>query len=104
MRSEANPILTAADVPYPANSIFNPGAARVGDESGLDLGAQRPARDDDEVGEAGPRGVEGGIVHERGAIGPQRVELLGATVAAAETGSEEDEGRGRHGPRERGVW
>lgn len=32
-RSEANPILTAADVPYPANSIFNPGAARVGNET-----------------------------------------------------------------------
>lgn len=32
-RSEANPILTAADVPYPANSVFNPGAARVGDET-----------------------------------------------------------------------
>jgi beta-1,4-mannooligosaccharide/beta-1,4-mannosyl-N-acetylglucosamine phosphorylase len=34
-RSEANPILTAADVPYPANSVFNPGAARVGDETVL---------------------------------------------------------------------
>jgi len=33
MRSQANPILTAADVPYPANSVFNPGAARVGDET-----------------------------------------------------------------------
>lgn len=32
-RSGANPILTAADVPYPANSVFNPGAARVGDET-----------------------------------------------------------------------
>ncbi len=32
-RSEANPILTAADVPYPANSVFNPGAARVGDQT-----------------------------------------------------------------------
>ena len=32
-RSESNPILTAADVPYPANSIFNPGAARVGNET-----------------------------------------------------------------------
>jgi predicted GH43/DUF377 family glycosyl hydrolase len=31
-RSGANPILTRADVPYPANSVFNPGAARVGDE------------------------------------------------------------------------
>ena len=34
-RSQANPILTAADVPYPANSVFNPGAARVGDETVL---------------------------------------------------------------------
>jgi predicted GH43/DUF377 family glycosyl hydrolase len=32
-RAESNPILTVADVPYPANSIFNPGAARVGDET-----------------------------------------------------------------------
>ena len=32
-RSEANPILTAADVPYPANSVFNPGAARVGHDT-----------------------------------------------------------------------
>jgi predicted GH43/DUF377 family glycosyl hydrolase len=32
-RSDANPILSAADVPYPANSVFNPGAARVGDET-----------------------------------------------------------------------
>ena len=32
-RSESNPILTAADVPYPANSVFNPGAAQVGDET-----------------------------------------------------------------------
>ncbi len=32
-RSEANPILTAGDVPYPANSVFNPGAARVGNET-----------------------------------------------------------------------
>jgi len=34
-RSQANPILTAADVPYPANSVFNPGAARVGNETVL---------------------------------------------------------------------
>jgi predicted GH43/DUF377 family glycosyl hydrolase len=32
-RSEANPILTVANLPYPANSVFNPGAARVGDET-----------------------------------------------------------------------
>jgi predicted GH43/DUF377 family glycosyl hydrolase len=32
-RSPANPIITAADVPYPANTVFNPGAARAGDET-----------------------------------------------------------------------
>ena len=32
-RHAANPILTVAHVPYPANSVFNPGAARVGDET-----------------------------------------------------------------------
>jgi predicted GH43/DUF377 family glycosyl hydrolase len=35
VRSAANPILTAADVPYPANSVFNPGAARLADETVL---------------------------------------------------------------------
>jgi len=29
VRDESNPILTAADVPYPANTVFNPGVARV---------------------------------------------------------------------------
>ena len=33
MRSQANPILTAADVPYAANAIFNPGSARLEDET-----------------------------------------------------------------------
>ena len=32
-RVSANPILSATDVPYPANSVFNPGAAKVGDET-----------------------------------------------------------------------
>lgn len=32
-RSDANPILTTADVPYPANTVFNAGAARIGDET-----------------------------------------------------------------------
>lgn len=32
-RHPANPILTAAHLPYPANAVFNPGAARVGDET-----------------------------------------------------------------------
>jgi predicted GH43/DUF377 family glycosyl hydrolase len=34
-RSAVNPILSAADVPYPANSIFNPGAAQVDGETVL---------------------------------------------------------------------
>jgi predicted GH43/DUF377 family glycosyl hydrolase len=33
VRSPANPILTAADLPYAANTVFNPGATRVGDET-----------------------------------------------------------------------
>ena len=35
LRSAANPILSAADLPYPANSVFNPGAARLADETVL---------------------------------------------------------------------
>jgi predicted GH43/DUF377 family glycosyl hydrolase len=34
-RHEANPVLTAADWPYPANSVFNPGAVRLPDGSTL---------------------------------------------------------------------
>lgn len=32
-RHPGNPILTAEQLPYPANAVFNPGAARVGDET-----------------------------------------------------------------------
>jgi predicted GH43/DUF377 family glycosyl hydrolase len=35
LRHPANPILTVADLPYRASSIFNPGAARVGEETVL---------------------------------------------------------------------
>jgi predicted GH43/DUF377 family glycosyl hydrolase len=35
IRHPSNPIITADDVPYPANTAFNPGAARVGDETVL---------------------------------------------------------------------
>jgi predicted GH43/DUF377 family glycosyl hydrolase len=34
-RHPANPIISAAQLPYRANSVFNPGAARVGDETVL---------------------------------------------------------------------
>lgn len=34
-RSPANPILTPTDLPYPANAVFNPGAARVDGEAVL---------------------------------------------------------------------
>ena len=33
VRSALNPILTAAAMPYPASSVFNPGATRIGDET-----------------------------------------------------------------------
>jgi beta-1,4-mannooligosaccharide/beta-1,4-mannosyl-N-acetylglucosamine phosphorylase len=32
-RFEGNPVLTAADWPYPANAVFNPAAAQLGDET-----------------------------------------------------------------------
>ena len=35
VRHLSNPIITAEGLPYPANTIFNPGAARVGDETVL---------------------------------------------------------------------
>ena len=35
VRHPSNPIITAESVPYPANTVFNPGAARVGDETVL---------------------------------------------------------------------
>jgi predicted GH43/DUF377 family glycosyl hydrolase len=34
-RVPANPIIVASDLPYPANAVFNPGAARVGRETVL---------------------------------------------------------------------
>lgn len=34
-RHDANPILTAADWPYPANAVFNPGAVRLADGATL---------------------------------------------------------------------
>ena len=34
-RGERNPILTAADWPYPVNSVFNPGAVRLSDSQTL---------------------------------------------------------------------
>jgi predicted GH43/DUF377 family glycosyl hydrolase len=34
-RCEQNPLLTAADWPYPVNTVFNPGATRLADDSTL---------------------------------------------------------------------
>lgn len=31
-RYQGNPLMTFRDIPYPANTVFNPGVARVGDE------------------------------------------------------------------------
>jgi len=35
VRHPANPILTTYNLPFPANTVFNPGAAKVGDETVL---------------------------------------------------------------------
>jgi predicted GH43/DUF377 family glycosyl hydrolase len=35
VRHPLNPIITAEHLPYPANTVFNPGAARLGDETVL---------------------------------------------------------------------
>lgn len=35
VRSAANPILSAADIPYPVNTVFNPGATRLAAETVL---------------------------------------------------------------------
>jgi len=35
VRHPSNPIVTADNLPYPANTVFNPGAARVGNETVL---------------------------------------------------------------------
>jgi Predicted glycosylase len=51
-RAANNPIITAADLPYRANAVFNPGAARVGEETVLLLRVEDP-RDLARVGGAG---------------------------------------------------
>ena len=59
VRYQSNPIITAEDLPYPANTVFNPGAARVGDETVLlmrvedlrGISSLQVARSKDGVGE-----------------------------------------------------
>ena len=52
-RDAANPILSAADVPYPANSVFNPAAARVEERDDPPRPRRGPPRD-----LAAPRGPQ----------------------------------------------
>jgi predicted GH43/DUF377 family glycosyl hydrolase len=46
-RHPSNPILTWRDVPVPANAIYNPGAARVGEKYLLLPRVEYPSRDND---------------------------------------------------------
>ncbi len=54
-RHDANPVLSAIDWPYAANSVFNPGAVRMDDGSTLLL-----CRVEDRRGHSHPPGREQG--------------------------------------------
>ena len=76
--SAHNPILTAADVPYPANSAFNPAAARLEGETvsgradGTSLGAV-----------LGPVGVLGALEdHRAGHVDIRTAAILAGTRRA----------------------
>ena len=64
-------------------------------ERGLHVADEGATGDDDEARETGAGSVECGIVHKRGALWTQRIELFGTAIAGAEASGEEHE-RERH--------
>ena len=70
-RHDKNPILTAADWPYPAHTVFNPGVARLSDGSTLLL-----CRVEDYTGIShlcaarSPNGVDGWVIDAASALRP----------------------------------
>jgi len=70
-RHDKNPILTAADWPYPVHTVFNPGVARLSDGSTLLL-----CRVEDYTGIShlcaarSPNGVDGWIIDAASALRP----------------------------------
>ncbi len=64
-RDERNPILSAADWPYPAHSVFNPGATRLADGTTLLLCRVEDRRGHSHLCAArSANGVDGWVIDE----------------------------------------
>lgn len=71
-RHQANPILTAADWPYPAHTVFNPGAVRLADGTTLLLCRVEDRRGHSHLCAArSNNGVDGWIIDEEPTFLPQ---------------------------------
>ena len=71
-RSDANPILTAKDWPYPAHTVFNPGATRLRDGTTLLLCRVEDRRGHSHLCAARSKnGVDGWTIDERPTLLPQ---------------------------------
>jgi len=66
-RYEGNPILTAADWPYPVHSVFNPGATRLSDGTTLLLCRVEDRRGHSHLCAARSRnGIDGWVIDPEG--------------------------------------
>jgi predicted GH43/DUF377 family glycosyl hydrolase len=73
-RHEANPILTAADWPYPAHSVFNPGATRLSDGTTLLLCRVEDRRGHSHLCAARSKnGIDGWVVDDEPTLLPDHV-------------------------------
>ncbi len=70
-RHAANPILTSADLPYPAHTVFNPGATRLSDGTTLLLCRVEDRRGHSHLCAARSKnGIDGWVVDERPTLMP----------------------------------
>ena len=73
-RHEGNPILTAADWPYPVHSVFNPGATRLGDGTTLLLCRVEDRRGHSHLCAARSRnGIDGWVIDAEPTLLPEPV-------------------------------
>jgi predicted GH43/DUF377 family glycosyl hydrolase len=71
-RHEANPILSAADWPYPAHSVFNPGATRLSDGTTLLLCRVEDRRGHSHLCAARSKnGIDGWVIDDEPTLLPQ---------------------------------
>jgi predicted GH43/DUF377 family glycosyl hydrolase len=71
-RHPANPILTAADWPYPAHTVFNAGATRLADGTTLLLCRVEDRRGHSHLTAArSPNGVDGWVIDEEPTFSPE---------------------------------